>query len=152
MPTGWLFTLNLSFEIKSDPRPREKPDAGRRFQHLGQRRQQGAPPSPAASFTLRQVFTLCGNPTAPAAFIVRAADRLSGLFVSEAFDEVHLCCNRAVQPASCFRVRPHGFFADAAFGHEQSNSFPARNACGPTIHVKPRNIGNRHQCVAVIFD
>jgi hypothetical protein len=29
---------------------------------------------------------------------------------------------RTVQSGSCFRVRPHGFFPDPAFGREQSNS------------------------------
>jgi len=45
-----------------------------------------------------------------------------GYLFRGSFDEVHCRCHRTVQSASCFRVRPRGFFPDAAFGREQSNS------------------------------
>jgi hypothetical protein len=38
------------------------------------------------------------------------------------FDEIHGRCHRTVQSGSCFRVRPRGFFPDAAFGREPSHS------------------------------
>ena len=45
-----------------------------------------------------------------------------GALFRGSLDGVHCRCNRTVQSGSCFRVPPHGFFPDPAFGREQSNS------------------------------
>ncbi len=52
-----------------------------------------------------------------AAFAVQVATRLSVIYLfGGSFNEVHCRYNRIVQPVSCFRVPPHGFFPDPAFG------------------------------------
>jgi len=52
-----------------------------------------------------------------AAFAVQVATRLSVIYLfGGSFNKVHCRYNRIVQPVSCFRVPPHGFFPDPAFG------------------------------------
>ena len=81
----------------------------------------------------------CGTPTTPAALTLQGAARLSVILsvlfiLSEgAFDAAHCRCNRIVQPVSCFRVPPHGFFPVTAFGREQSHSIG-----GTSIRVPSR--------------
>ena len=58
-----------------------------------------------------------------AAFAVQVATRLSVIYLfGGSFNKVHCRYNRIVQPVSCFRVPPHDFSPDTAFGREQSNS------------------------------
>jgi hypothetical protein len=60
--------------------------------------------------------------TAPGSLRRSGSGSAPGSLFRGSSDEVHCRCDRTVQTASCFRVRPRGLFPDAAFGRQQSNS------------------------------